>query len=338
MSLKPSAIVSAFTQLGDFLRSGPAEMEEKLLSAKAHNAWFTDRNSRRAIGAIAANFLDRENLTAWSAGYPTGNRPDERTVGVIAAGNLPLVAFHDVLCVLVAGHKLQLKLSEKDNVLMPWLLHKLTDLEPAIGGRIEVVDRLKDFDAVIATGNNNSARYFEYYFGKVPHIIRRNRNSVAVLTGEENSEDLRGLAEDVFSYFGLGCRNISKLYLPEDYDLDVLGQAFEPFREIAEHHLYRNNLDYNRTVLLMNNIPFHQIDFVNVTHNPSVASPIANLHYEYYPDAEELNRLLLFNRGQIQCIVGNMANVCRVGFGQTQWPGLGDYADDVDTMQFLSEL
>lgn len=336
----PSDTLETFVRLGEYLKDSPNGVGDVIRRAAAGNPWFTEDNSRRALQAVTYKYLDSDSLGKWLDAYPDlpSSGAPAKTVAVIAAGNLPLVGLHDVLSVLVSGHRLLLKVSGKDDVLLPWILDRLAALDEELAQRMEIAERLKDFDAVIATGNNNSARYFEYYFGRVPNIIRKNRNSVAVLTGDESPADLDGLSDDIFSYFGLGCRNVSKLYLPEDFDIDELKAPFEARQDVFDHNQYRNNLDYNRTLLLMNNIPFHDIDNINVTHNPSVASPIGNLHYEYYPDADELKKLILFNNRQIQCIVGKVDGICTVDFGKTQQPELWDYADGTDTLAFLRDL
>ncbi|MCP4123275.1 MAG: acyl-CoA reductase [Bacteroidetes bacterium] len=332
-------IIAGWTALGRYMSSDSEELERIKHLAYIKNKWLTIENIKRSMEAISGQFLTEVNLNDWLSNYQGIHTSETgKTIGVVAAGNIPLVAFHDVLCVLNSGHSLKLKLSDKADVLLPHLLDKLCEFEPAFKARISIVERLKDFDAVIATGSNNSARYFDYYFGKVPNIIRRNRNSVAVLTGEESASELKSLAHDVFDYFGLGCRNTSKLYVPKDYDFEGIKEAFTPYAPLNDHNLYRNNLDYNRTLLLLNNIPFLNIDHINITENPMVASPIANLHYEQYSDLDQVKADVALMRDQLQCVVGNVPGLCTVSFGESQSPGLMDYADDVDVQKFLAEL
>lgn len=327
--------IFAFTALGAYILDYPNDLKNAVLSAKAANTWFTVENCELALNNIASAFLQDNKLKNWVAQYETPK--NAKTIGVVAAGNIPLVAFHDVLCVLISGHRLKIKFSEKAKTLLPFLLKQLVEIQPAFQDKIEVVERLKDFDAVIATGSNNTARYFEYYFGKHPNIIRKNRNSVAVLDGKENETDLRNLAKDIFTYFGLGCRNVSKVYLPKEYDFRPLLAAFEDFKFLMDHYHYRNNLDYNRTLLLMNQVPMLDIDFVNINENEQLASPISNLHYAFYENVSEVESALAEQKENLQCIVGKQ-DFCSVDFGESQQPSLTQYADDVDVMAFLSGL
>ncbi|MEZ5023725.1 MAG: hypothetical protein R2728_10785 [Chitinophagales bacterium] len=218
------------------------------------------------------------------------------------------------------------------------MLNKLIEIESDFKDKINVVERLNNFDAVIATGSNNSARYFEYYFGKYPNIIRKNRNSVAILNGKESSEDLSLLGEDIFSYFGLGCRNVSKLWLPKEYNFQPFIQAISNYSHLMDHYHYKNNLDYNRTLLLMNQVPMLDVDFVNLVEHEMIASPISNIHYEFYDSIENVHQELDLKKEEIQCVVGNESSICNIGFGQAQSPSLMDYADNIDTMSFLEEL
>lgn len=336
--METAQIIQALTALGQSLRLGGPGPERAMDRAGAQNRWFTRPNLELALRAAADNYLSEEKLRTWAAGYSLNGPVHVRTVGVVAAGNIPLVSLHDLLAVLITGHRLQVKLSDKDNVLPAYLLDTLLELEPALADRISRVDRLSGFDAVIATGSDNTGRYFDYYFGKVPHIIRRNRHSVAVLTGTESPEELLGLAGDVFSYFGLGCRNVSHLFVPEGYDFTPMLRAFGSYAHVADHHLYRNNLDYNRTLLLMNKTGYLDIDFINIVEDGSLASPIANLHYSFYTDTPEVAGRLEAERDKVQCVAGSLPGWSAVPFGKTQEPGLTDYADNADTVQFLLGL
>jgi hypothetical protein len=288
-----------------------------------------------AVRNIATCMLEEQALTHWAIQYhePTA----QKTIGIVAAGNIPLVSFHDILCVLVSGNRLQLKLSEKDNSLIVYILEELSKVSPDISACIDITDRLKNFDAVIATGSNNTARYFEYYFGKYPHIIRRNRTSLAILSGDETEAELEALGHDIFDYFGLGCRNVSHLLLPAGYDFARMLKALHQFEYVADHNKYRNNFDYQRTNYLMSSTPYLPVDYVNIVEREQLFSPVSSLHYHYYGTTDEVIAYIDQHREHLQCIVGKGA-LATVEFGKTQQPGLSDYSDDIDTMQFLATL
>jgi len=330
--------IDALAALGAYIASMPPELEEKIEEAFLHNRWFTPENTRFALASIAQSMLQREKMEDWLAHYPGRAEPKIKNVGLIMAGNLPLVGFHDLLSVLLSGHRALIKLSSKDRILLPFLLEKLETFDARIKDCYAFVERLRDFDAVIATGSNNSARYFEYYFGRYPHIIRKNRNSVAVITGDENENDLRALGDDIFRYFGMGCRNVSKLYLPEGYDPARILEAMEVFREIIHHDKYRNNYDYHRSLYLLNRTPHLASDFLMLVENEAIASPMATLHYEYYRDKSSLKAALAMHRHEIQIVVSKDPETGNVAPGCSQSPGLLDYADKVDTMAFLVQL
>jgi hypothetical protein len=275
--------------------------------------------------------LSRDKLEKWLSAYPIEMPANPKTVGIVMAGNIPMVGFHDLLSVMVSGHNALIKLSSKDHVLLTWLLKKLFGLDEDWKNRITVSDLLRGMDAVIATGSNNSSRYFEYYFAKYPHIVRRNRGSVAVLTGDESEDDLKRLGFDMLSYFGLGCRNVSKLLVPEGYSFDFLFESIMPFRYVIDHNKYKNNYDYNRTLLLMNKEPHLANEFLMLREDDRIVSPVAMVHYETYKTEDELNKILLKDEQNIQCVAGSDF----IPFGKTQSPELWDYADGVDTMKFL---
>jgi hypothetical protein len=310
--------------------------------SEIENSWFTQENIQRSLNAIAAEFLDPEKLNAWAAQYPVeGVSP--RRIGLIMAGNIPLVGFHDWLCVFMAGHTAVVKLSDKDKYLLPALLQALAAIEPASAAYTHLVGAeapLRDFDAVIATGSNNSARYFEEYFGKYPHIIRRNRNSVAILSGQETDAELLALGADIVSYFGLGCRNVSKLYVPHGYNFEHLMEVLHEYRETSLHNKWKNNFDYNFTLFILNKIPHYNNGCLLLTENSALQSRIASLNYEYYNDLYELEASLQSIADQIQCIVSAVSfpSLNTLAFGDTQHPGLKDYPDGVDVMQFLCNL
>lgn len=330
--------LDAFAKLGAWIRDGDPGMEDLILGSENYNGWFTPANSRKALWNIG-EMLQPSALNSWSKQWEdliTDQEP--KKIGLILAGNIPLVGFHDVLAVLVAGHQALIKLSSQDPKLLPYTLSKLIELEPGFGNRINYVDRLENFDAVIATGSNNSARYFEYYFGKVPHIIRKNRNSVAVLTDKESNKELEALGADIFDYFGLGCRNVSKLFVPKGYAFDRFFQAIEPYQTIAQHHKYLNNYDYNKSIYLVNGDQHLDNGFLLLKPDIKLASPLAVVYYEEYEDLQELNAKLLQDSAAIQCVASlerlDIPNQL-VQLGCTQKPQLWDYADGIDLMQFL---
>ncbi len=344
--------ITAFHKLGeflsDYLNNQPTngldkyavKLDEIVKSAKNHNGWFTEDNVKHALQSWA-NSLTNDNLTDWTKAYtPAINNADDKRVGVIMAGNIPLVGFHDFLSVLISGHRFLGKTSSSDAQLLPLLADVLMQLEPQFKNRIEFTKgKLTNFDAIIATGSNNTARYFEYYFGKYPHIIRKNRHSVAVLTGNETPEQLTALGEDIFRYYGLGCRSVSKLYVPKDYDFDLFFGAIFQYSSILDHDKYVNNYDYNKAVYMMNNIPMLENGFLVLKEDEQEASPVSFLFYEYYSDENQLKSRLAEKEEELQCVVATQPIVdFTVEPGKTQSPSLSDYADRVDTLAFLAEL
>jgi hypothetical protein len=350
--------IEAFSALGEFLKqvgqhktttaATPLndlfynDFKELITQVSIYNPWFTEQNIQSAISAIAEN-LDKNALQSFVAPYHEQllENKTAHQVAVIMAGNIPLVGFHDFLCVLLSGNCFTGKLSSDDNRLLPFLAKILIAIEPAFADYIKFTEgQLKNIQAVIATGSNNTARYFEYYFSKYSTIIRKNRNAVAVITGNEKPEDLVLLGNDIFQYFGLGCRNVSKLFVPKGYTFDTFYESIMPFKDIINVNKYANNYDYNRTVYLMSNEPnLFDNNFLLLKESTAYASPIGVLFYEYYEDMAQLNKRLETDEEQIQCIVSGDAHVKRaIPFGQAQCPALNDYADGVDTMQFLLNL
>lgn len=342
-------IRTAFTRLGQYLLSYDNDLEHLVNAAKHYNAWFTPEQTKKAVRAIGS-MLNETDIDTWLGNEEAefGKRDDkalrseQKTVGLVLAGNIPLVGFHDILCVLAAGHTALIKLSSQDKHLTPHILSKLVEMEPSFGRQIRYTERLENFDAVIATGSNNTSRYFEYYFKNVPHIIRKNRNSVAILTGDESAEELRCLGNDIFDYYGLGCRNVSKLYVPQGYDFTFFFEAIESFKEVINHHKYNNNYDYNKSIFLVN--LEHHLDngFLLLKKAPdSLSSPLATLYYDEYQDLASLEKTIESKTDEIQCITGNVdlkLPVQQVGFGCSQNPRLWDYADNINTIQFLLTL
>lgn len=342
--------IDAFADLGRFFNqvsdeNNPAagSMSEKaneiLAAAEAENGWFTRQNILAALQSWAG-LLTEENLQQWLSKYnlPAVN-PNPKTVGIVMAGNVPMVGFHDFLSVLITGNKVQAKLASGDRLLIPFFAEFLKKTEPGFSGFIEFTEeRLTDFDAIIATGSDNTARYFEYYFKKYPHIIRKNRNSVAVLTGKETGRDLELLADDIFRHFGLGCRNVSKIYIPEGYNFDPFFKAMYSWKHVINHHRYINNYDYNKAVYLMDNLALLDNEFLLLKEDSGFSSPIAVVFYEYYSGLSRLASHLEEQADRLQCIVADLEWHGEVAFGKTQSPELWEYADGVDTIRFLEKL
>ena len=326
--------IAAFAALGDFVLENPVSLQEIVNKTYVYNTWFTIENTNQALQNIAIEFLNKEKLEKWLSAYEVSDTPVEKTIAIVAAGNIPMVAFHDILCVLISGNKLQLKLSEKDKFLLPFMLDKLVEIEPEFKDKISIQFKLENFDAIIATGSNNTAKHFEYYFSKYKNIIRRNRNSIGILTGNETVEDIEQLGHDIFDYFGLGCRNVSKIFVPKDFDLYSLKTGLSKHIGVNQHNQYMNNLDYQRTLYLMNQTPLIDIDFINIVENKSLHSPISCLHAERYQTIDEVNNFIIEQKDNIQCIVGKGY----LEFGKSQQPGLSDYADNVDTMEFILSI
>jgi len=327
--------INAFEKLGKLLNKNKDKLKQGV-----HNPWFTSENIDYALTEIAAS-LERENLEKWTAMYPDlQDEKDVKRVGVITAGNIPLVGFHDFLSVLISGNVFVGKLSSKDDKLMPALIKMLIDAEPEFENFIKITgNKLENFDAVIATGSNNSARYFDYYFGKYPHIIRKNRNSAAVLTGDETDEDLQLLADDIFLYFGLGCRSISKLFLPDGYELDNIFRNSLKHKSVINHNKYANNYDYNRAIYMMNQTEFKDNGIMLMKEDIGYASPVSVVYYENYSKPETVKKRLADDNEMIQCVVSKEKFIKdSVNFGESQKPQLRDYADNVDTIKFLINL
>jgi len=327
--------LAAFVALGQRLATiSPDELTPLAARARNQNAWFDLPNVTHATQGIA-RLLAEEPLRRWAARY----RPEPTTarqIGVVMAGNIPMVGFHDLLCVLLSGHILLAKLSAEDTVLMQWLMDELVTIEPRFAEFVKVVPRLNAAEAYIATGSDNTARYFEYYFGKKPHIIRRNRTSVAVLTGQETDAELARLGPDIFQYYGLGCRNVSKLYVPANYSFTPLLDALQTCEGVLNHHKYQNNYDYNKSIMLVNGVPHLDNGFLLITRGLALVSPISVVHFEDYNNEADLADKLTDVADRVQCVVS--AGGLFAGsfpFGRAQAPDVSDYADGVDTMFFL---
>ena len=341
MNEKLKKRIAALVKLGEALRCDE-HLDEVIARTAGANPWFTDGFCRLALDGIIDNLLDKEKLELWLSRYDIPEEGESvKTVGIIMAGNLPLVGFHDFLCAYISGCNVKLKLSGKDDILFPYIYEKLMQIDPVLRSRAAIIDRLEGFDAVIATGSDNTNRYFEFYFRQYPKILRQNRSSVAILTGEETEEELYGLADDIFMYFGLGCRNVSKLYMPDDYDVTRLFPYFEKYKWMHDHSKYMNNYDYNRTLLLMNKSPHLANEFIMIQESTALNTPLSVLNYEKYKNVESALYDLDNCIDKIQCIViGKSGNLegrfssC-VPFGETQRPELWDFADNVDTLLFI---
>jgi len=345
--------INAFVELGSFLKQFSRKkmtqndnvlhndlffdaFKLQIKRAKETNGWFTEDNILYAFESWS-KLLTNNDINNWIAPY-TLNDKDSKIISVIMAGNIPLVGFHDFLSVLISGNKVLIKLSSNDKYFLPLIAKYLEHVEPKFKGKIQFSEeKLEDFDATIATGSNNTARYFEAYFGKYPNIIRKNRNSVAIIKGNETEEELNKLGEDIFRYFGLGCRSVSKLFVPKNYNFDNLFTAIYAYKELINYTKYQNNYDYNKTVYLMSEYKLLENGFLMLKEDTSYASPIATLFYEHYDDLDSLKKKLQNDNNEIQCIVSNELENA-VPFGQTQQPQLTDYADGVDTLAFLSGL
>lgn len=332
--------IAAFVGFSEFLRNTESAeiLDDWAQQAYLRNNWFVPKNVLAALSAIAAMLRDEERLSQWVAQYPEVENP--ATIGVVLAGNLPAVGFHDLLCVLISGHRLLVKPSKDDTVLIELILEKLCEIEPAFREAVTFAERINAADAYIATGSDNTARYFETYFASKPHIIRKNRVSVAVLSGNETTTELQGLCSDIFLYFGLGCRNVSKVYVPEGYAFSAFYETAEAFRDYAaHHHKYFNNYEYNKSILLVNGDEHLDNGFLLIQESERLVSPLSMIYFETYHEPAEVKARLDALREKIQCVVTGLdLGEKEVPFGKSQQPSLTDYPDGVDVMAFLSGI
>jgi hypothetical protein len=321
-------------RLGEYIAENNAEWQAIIEKAHTENGWFIPEFTQNAARSIADNFLQAKVLSDWTADYSI---PDTgtalKTVGIVMAGNIPLAGFHDLMTVFISGNRSMIKLSSKDKVLIPAMVKKLAEWEPAAESWFEFSEMLKGCDAYIATGSNNSSRYFEYYFSRFPHIIRKNRSSAAILDGNESYEELEKLADDVFLYFGLGCRNVTKIYVPRNYDFLPLLAALKKYLVLADHNKYKNNYDYNLALHLLNRTMYMSNGAILLIESPNLLSPVSQLNYEFYESPEELRNRLGSDQN-LQCIVSRTDTA----FGMAQNPAINEYADGIDTLEFLSQL
>lgn len=326
--------IDLLARLGEYILSDEKPWQEAKEKAGYENGWFIPEFVDLATKTIAGSFLQKDVLEGWASNYKLQTTNYKlSTVGIVMAGNIPLVGFHDLLCVFISGHKAMVKLSSKDKVLIKHLTDKMSEWNGEINNLVQFSEMLKGCDAYIATGSNNSSRYFDHYFGKYPHIIRRNRTSVAILSGEETNEELEKLADDVYWYFGLGCRNVTKIYVPEEYDFIPLLEGFKKYNWLADHHKYKNNYDYNLALHLLNKKYYMTNGSILLVGDPALFSPISQLNYEFYAEKDRLMENLAVN-ADLQCIVGKGFTP----FASSQSPSINDYADGVDTLKFLGDL
>ncbi len=325
--------IDIMAKLGKYLMADGPQLKAIKQKAFEKNKWFTQQFTDLALKNITEQFLERAKLEEWVKTYHLDDNISPKTIGVVMAGNIPFVGFQDFLCVFISGHKQKIKLSEKDDQLFPYIFNKLLQWNSEISDAIEFAEILKDCDAFIATGSNNSARYFKYYFGKYPSIIRQNKTSAGVLSGNEKAGELELLADDIHTYFGLGCRNVTSIFVPEEYDFVPLLGAFKKYSYFANHTKYRNNYDYSLALLIMNNQKYMASESVILFENESIFSPVSQLHYSFYNNRDEVIQYLRNNK-DVQCICGAGG----IPFGLSQEPSLADYADGIDTMQFLLGL
>ena len=321
-----------FCALGDYLQKADSDASWRHVVERtcAANGFFTPQNIQRAA-AQWASLLNEQSLRSWLEPYADRIPSEPKEIAIVMAGNIPLVGFHDYLCVLLCGYSAQVKLSSKDALLLPFLNGKMKSCAELRFTQ----ESVRNFDAIIATGSGNTFRYFDYYFGKYPHLLRKNRTSCAVLNGNESPQELERLADDVFAYFGLGCRNVSKIYLPQGYDVKGLVAAFAPYtQELAANNGYKNNYDYYKSIYLVNGKPHYDTGSALFTESEGMASPMSVVYYGYYKTKEEMQALLHANREQIQCVVGEGG----LPFGSAQQPGLSDWADGEDVLDFLVSL
>lgn len=326
--------IQLLTRLGEYMLSRDKAWLAVRERAYRENAWFIPEFQEHSVLQIAHHFLRADLLTGWATKYGVKDSPSQpKTIGIVMAGNIPLVGFHDFLSVFLSGHNMVIKTSSKDEWLIKHLIKKMYEWEITVQNHVSFAEQLKGCDAYIATGSNNTGRYFDYYFGKYPHIIRKNRTSVAVIDGTETTEELSLLADDIQLYFGLGCRNITQLYVPEGYDFMPLLGSLKKYAYLLDYHKYKHNYDYHLALLIMGNKFYMNNDSVILTENSSPFSPVSQVHYQYYTDKTGLS-ILLPEQQDIQCIVGHGF----IPFGEAQHPNLDDYADGVDTMAFLQQL
>jgi len=339
----------AFSELGTLFKENVDKKENKkfpewdtvlektLIESHSYNSWFTIDNLKLSLKNWS-NSLQENIISDWLSKYNIKDKSSKK-IAIIMAGNIPAVGFHDLLCSLLLNFDCIVKLSSEDKLLIPFIVKFLESRNEKLKNKVTFEsEKLKDFDGVIATGNNNSHRYFDYYFSKYPNLLRKTRHSIAVLDGKESDNDLSELSNDIFNYFGLGCRSVSKVFIPYGYDLDLLFNAFFRHKEVVNHNKYVNNFDYNKAVYLMSKEKFIENGFIILKEESKLGSPIGCLFYEFYNDKKEITKLINNNSDSIQCVVSNINFNTNIKFGQTQCPNISDYADNNDTIKFLLKI
>lgn len=334
-----NARIQSLIDLGVMIDTLP--LDHVIAKAKVENPWFTEENQRFVLDLWHQQYLTEKSISDWLSNYEIPASSTSKTIGLVLAGNIPMVGFHDVVTTYLSGNVAQIKLSEKDKILISYLLETLFTINPESKKYFQIVDRLQNYDAVIATGSNNTASHFEYYFRNVPRIIRKNRNGIAVITGNESREELALLTRDIFTFFGLGCRNVSKIYIPSGYKFEALLSSLDEWEYLQNHNKYKNNLDYNHALFLLNKMTFLQHEVLLLLESEAIASRVGSLHYEFYSESHNLEQLILSKRDEIQCIVGHNQQWNTIefhDFGHAQSPPLSTYADGIDTFKFLLNL
>ena len=328
--------IEAFTSLRDALNPSKERSAMSTIAIQS-NLWFTIENINQSIGAIQDEFLDHIKLNKWIEKY-TFEKLHPKKIALVLAGNIPAVGFHDILCVLIAGHRVQIKLSSKDKIIIPYILDRLIEIDNRFLLQIDYVERVSDFDAIIATGSNNSAVHFAHYFSKYPHIIRRNRKSIGIISKDWKETEIISLGDDILTHFGLGCRNVSFLWIHQDVDLEPLMEIWHRRKEFILHNKYKNNYDYNYTLLLMNGADFLMNSCLLLVNENTMHSRIATVNYQRYKDEKQISTYFSQNNEDIQCVVSSskMDQIPTIYPGLAQIPSLSDYADNVDTMSFLT--
>lgn len=306
------------------------EYDEVIARAEINNPWFIKTFVLQALG-VWADALTENGVDKWLKSYPQGKTA--KNISVIGAGNIPLVAFHDCISVLASGHNLWLKCSTDDEILLPFIINRLLSFEKSLENSLELKTQgLQKADALIATGSNNSARYFEYYFRHMPMILRKNRSSVAVITDEVSNETLESLADDMFSYFGKGCRSVGKLFVPENFNIQRVFENSVKYSYFKNHNKYVNNFDYHRAIYLMNQDKFLENDFFVIRESDKMHAPVGVCFYERYSDLDKVKEKVNALSDELQVISGLDESAA---IGCNQMTTLLDYADGVDTMEFL---
>lgn len=345
--MKQDFKIHGLSKLGDFIRNflentpedysnEQAELFSLMKKSEIENPWFTIDNQKFCFKNWA-DVLTIDSIQNWLSAYQLSHQ--SKKIGLILAGNIPLVGFHDVICAILSNHIPMIKLSSKDRLVLPFLLNKWGEFSEW-NLEYQFVEKLTEYDAVIATGSNNTARYLEYYFKDASSIIRKNRTSVAIINGDETDEELQLLAEDIFRYFGLGCRNVTRLFIPKDFELSRLFENFLNFKDIINHHKYANNYDYNRAIYLLNQEKFWDNNFVMLKEDEHLFSPLSVLNFSRYENLDNVKLFLTENSASIQCVVAKpeLGIGESVHFGEAQNPSLDTYADNVDTMKFLEVI